>query len=125
MNCRRAIKFLILLIIVAAVAAVFFSPLRHHLTIAGARQWVMQEQDVVEHLWYAPLIFILCYAVGCIFAVPASIFIAVAGALWGWKFGALYAMVGGMSGAIASYFVGRFLGEGVLERFGKAGSMVK
>ena len=125
MTFRRAIKLAVLLLLGGAVAALFFSPLRHQLTMANARGWVLREQDVVEHLWYAPLLFILAYAVGCIFAVPASIFIAVAGALWGWKFGALYAMCGGMSGAIASYFVGRFLGEGLLDRFGKAGAAVK
>ncbi len=125
MTCRRVLKVVVMLVIAGAVAALFFSPLRHHLNMASARKWVMAEQDVVEHLWYAPVLFILAYATGCIFAVPASIFIAVAGALWGWKYGAFYAMVGGMSGATASYFVGRFLGEGILDRFGKAGAMVK
>src|SRR5207248_2983144 len=33
-------------------------------------------------------------------------------------------MTGGMLGAVASYFVGRFVGEGLLDRFGRAGEMV-
>lgn len=124
MNARNAIKIVVLLLIVAAVAGVFFSPLRHHLNIASARDWVSHTRQSVRGMWYAPLILILAYAAGCVFAIPASIFVIVAGALWGWKLGALYAFLGGLLGAIASYFMGRFLGEGLLHRFGKAGEMV-
>ena len=124
MNSRNAIKVGLLLLIAGAVAAVFFSPLRHHLNVASARQWVTHTRESVRAMWYAPLILIIAYAVGCVFAIPASIFVIVAGALWGWKLGALYAFLGGLLGAIASYFMGRFLGEGLLSRFGKAGEVV-
>lgn len=124
MNSRNAIKIGLLLLIVGAVAAVFFSPLRHHLNVASAREWVTHTRESVRGLWYAPVILIIAYAVGCVFAIPASIFVIVAGALWGWKLGALYAFLGGFLGAIASYFMGRFLGEGLLSRFGKAGEVV-
>ena len=124
MNSRNAIKIGLLVLIAGAVAAVFFSPLRHHLNVASAREWVTHTRESVRGMWYAPLILIVGYAIGCVFAIPASIFVIVAGALWGWKLGALYAFLGGLLGAIASYFMGRFLGEGLLSRFGKAGEMV-
>ena len=124
MNSRTAIKIALLLLIFAAVCAVFFSPLRQHLSVASAREWVAHTRASVRGSWYAPFILIAAYAVGCVFAIPASIFVIVAGALWGWKLGALYATAGGLLGAIASYFVGRFLGEGLLTRFGKAGEIV-
>ncbi len=124
MNSRNAIKIALLLLIVAAVAVIFFSPLRQHLNLASARDWVAHTRESARGMWYAPLILIVAYAVGCVFAIPASIFVLVAGALWGWKLGALYAIAGGLLGAIASYFMGRFLGEGLLSRFGKAGDVV-
>ena len=124
MNSRNAIKIGLLVLIAGAVAAVFFSPLRHHLNVASAREWVTHTRESVRGMWYAPLILIVGYAIGCVFAIPASIFVIVAGALWGWKLGALYAFLGGLLGAMASYFMGRFLGEGLLSRFGKAGEMV-
>jgi len=65
------------------------------------------------------------YAIGCVFALPASAFIVVAGFVWGWKLGGSYALIGGLLGAGASFAVGRFVGEGVLTKFGKVGAMVK
>ena len=124
MKARTAAKVAIMLVIAAAVAAVFFSPLRHHLSISSARDFVQGQRAYVQSLWYAPLLFILAYAVGCVFAIPATVFITFAGAIWGWKLGATYAMCGGMLGATVSYFIGRFLGEGMLERFGKPGAIV-
>lgn len=125
MKIGRAVKVAILVLIVAAVAAVFFSPLRQQLTIANARSWVAHERAHIQALWWAPLALIGAYGVGCIFALPASLFIALAGAIWGWKLGLLYAMSGGMLGASLSYFTGRFLGEGLLDHFGRAGAVVK
>jgi uncharacterized membrane protein YdjX (TVP38/TMEM64 family) len=71
------------------------------------------------------VVIVLAYAIGCIFALPASLFIIASGVVWGWKLGGMYAMAGGMLGAVISYFVGRFLGEGLLEKFGSAGRMVE
>jgi len=122
---RAVMKIGVVVVIAAAFAAVFFSPLRQQLTIASAREWVTRIRVDVLRLWWSPIAFVLAYATGCIFAIPATVFIVFAGAVWGWKLGTLYAMAGGMLGAIASYFVGRFVGEGLLERFGRAGEMVK
>jgi uncharacterized membrane protein YdjX (TVP38/TMEM64 family) len=119
------IKIGVVFVIAAAFAAVLFSPLRQHFTIAAAREFVTRIRGDVLRLWWAPAALIAAYAVGCIFAIPATVFIVFAGAVWGWKLGTLYAMTGGMIGETASYYVGRFVGEGLLERFGRAGEMVK
>jgi len=120
MRARRAIKIATLLVLVGGVAAIYFSPLRYYLT----REHVYAAVERMRDLWYGPLVLILSYAIGCIFAIPASIFILAAGVIWGWKLGVVYAMCGAMLGATAAYFAGRFLGEGVLERFGRAGELV-
>jgi uncharacterized membrane protein YdjX (TVP38/TMEM64 family) len=121
MKSRTAIKIALVIVIAGAIAALYFSPLRSHLT----REHIRTDVSAIRDLWYGPIAFILLYAAGCIVAIPASLFILVAGVVWGWKLGVIYAMCGSLLGASASYFVGRFVGEGMLERFGKAGELVK
>jgi len=121
MKARTAIKIAIVVFIAAVVAAVYFSPLRTHFT----REHIHADIEMLRGLWYAPIAFILAYAIGCVFALPASVFIIGAGVVWGWKLGSVYALTGGMLGATVSYFVGRFLGEGALQKFGRAGQAVE
>ena len=125
MKASHAVKIAVVVLIAGAVVAVLMSPLRHQLTIANARAWVTSERAHVQSLWWAPIVMVLAYGIGCIFAVPATVFIAVAGALWGWKLGLAYAITGGMLGASLSYFLGRYLGAGLLDRFGRAGAAVR
>ncbi len=120
MISRRWIKIATLVVLVGGVVALYFTPLRQYFT----RENVYHAVQHMRGLWYAPLVLIAGYAIGCVFAVPASIFVLAAGAIWGWKLGVLYAMCGALLGSSAAYFAGLFLGEGVLERFGRAGAMV-
>jgi len=121
MTKRGAIKIALVAVFIAVIAGIYFSPLRGHL----ARAQIRSDVDVLRTLWYGPAALIAAYAAGCVFALPASIFIITAGVVWGWKFGVVYAMCGAMIGASLSYFVGRFLGEGLLNKFGRAGRAVE
>ncbi|MDQ6803185.1 MAG: VTT domain-containing protein [Acidobacteriota bacterium] len=120
MISRRGLKIATLVVLVGGVVALYFSPLRHFFS----RENVLHTVEQMRGLWYAPFVLILAYGVGCIFAIPASVFILAAGAIWGWKLGTVYAMCGAMLGASAAYFAARFLGEGVLDHFGKMGQAV-
>ncbi|HVS33264.1 MAG TPA: VTT domain-containing protein [Thermoanaerobaculia bacterium] len=120
MATRRVAKIALAVVLAAAVAAIYFSPLREYLT----RDEIRQTVDYLRGFWYGPLVFMGLYAIGCIFAVPASIFVLGAGAIWGWKLGGVYSLIGGMAGATISFFAGRFIGEGLLARFGRLGRMV-
>jgi len=120
MKGRTLIKIALVLVIGAIVAVLYFTPLRAYLT----RDQIIAAAERVRGLWYAPLILIVSYAIGCVFAIPASLFILAAGVIWGWLLGGTYAMIGGVLGATLSFLVGRFVGEGMLERFGAVGRRV-
>lgn len=115
---RNALKIALVVFIGAVVIALYFTPLRQYMT----REHLRGAVATMRSLWYAPIILIAGYALGCVFALPASIFVIAAGVIFGWKLGTVYAMTGAMIGATAAYFVGRFLGEGMLERLGKTGA---
>jgi uncharacterized membrane protein YdjX (TVP38/TMEM64 family) len=120
MSRRNVLRIAAALLLAAAFVALWFSPLREHLTRENIRAGVEQ----IRSVWYAPIIYVLLYALGCVVALPASIFVIAAGFIWGWLLGGCYAMIGGTLGAIVSYFAGRFIGEGLLERFGRMGRVV-
>ena len=122
MQSRRGlIRIAMLVVLLGGVAALYFSPLRGYFS----REHLSDTIGYLRGLWYGPIVLVLSYGIGCVFAVPASIFIIAAGIIWGWKLGVVYAISGAMLGASASYFAGQFLGEGLLDRFGKAGDMVR
>jgi uncharacterized membrane protein YdjX (TVP38/TMEM64 family) len=121
MNKRNAMKLAMLAVLAGGAVALYFSPLRAYLTKAHIHDLI----SWLRGLWYGPLVLIGLYAAGCVFALPASIFVIAAGVIWGWKLGAVYAITGGFIGAIAAYYVGRFLGEGLLDKFGGVGRAVR
>jgi uncharacterized membrane protein YdjX (TVP38/TMEM64 family) len=120
-NRRNILRIAVVVALVAAVAVIYFTPLRGYLTRDHVRDFVGQLRGV----WYGPLIFIVLYAAGCVVAVPATVFILAAGFIWGWKLGGTYALIGGLLGASASFWVGRFVGEGLLDKFGRIGRTVE
>lgn len=120
MQRRTLVKVAVPLLLGAVVAGIYFSPLREQLTRDNVRNLVEQ----LRGLWYGPLVFTVAFMLACIFALPASLFILAAGAIYGWVLGGTYSIVGGMLGAVASFYIGRFMGEGMLDRFGRVGRAV-
>ena len=120
MQRRTLIKIAVVVLLAVTVVAIYFSPARDQLTRENVREFV-------GHLrghWYGPVIFIVAFMLSCVFALPASLFVLAAGFIWGWLFGGVYSIVGGMLGALASFYLGRFVGEGMLEKFGRVGRAV-
>lgn len=121
MSRRLTLRIAAAVLLVAVFLAIWFSPLREHLTRENIRGAVEQ----IRAVWYAPIIYVTVYALGCVVALPASIFVIAAGFIWGWFLGGCYAMIGGTLGALISFAAGRFIGEGLLDRFGRVGHMVR
>jgi uncharacterized membrane protein YdjX (TVP38/TMEM64 family) len=120
MSRRLLLKVAAVLALGALFAIMWFSPLREHLTRENVRAAV----EEVRSVWYAPILYILLYATACVVVLPASIFVVTAGFIWGWLMGGIYALIGSTLGATISFFVARFIGEGLLDRFGKLGRVV-
>jgi len=120
MNRRNVLRVSAALALAAVFVGIWLSPLRDYLT----REQIRAAVDQIRGVWYAPIIYIFIYALGCVAAIPASIFVIAAGFIWGWVLGGCYAMVGGTIGAVISYFAGRFIGAGLLDRFGRVGRLV-
>ncbi|HEY0371690.1 MAG TPA: VTT domain-containing protein [Thermoanaerobaculia bacterium] len=120
MSRRAAVRIAVFVVLAAAVVGIYLSPAREHLTRENMRLFVGELRGV----WYGPLIFIGAFTLACVFALPASVFVLAAGFIWGWFLGGVYSIVGGLLGAVASFYVGRFVGAGLLDKFGRVGRAV-
>ena len=120
MTRRTLIRGTVLLLLAAAGVAIWLSPLRDQLS----RESLQGGVERLRGIWYGPLAFVAGFTVACVFALPASLFVVAAGVIWGWHLGAVYSIAGGLLGAIASFWVGRFVGEGLLSKFGRVGRVV-
>jgi uncharacterized membrane protein YdjX (TVP38/TMEM64 family) len=120
MSRRMMLRGFVALVLAAVVVGIYLSPAREYLTRENMRLFVAQLRGV----WYGPLIFVGAFTLACVFALPASVFVLAAGFIWGWFLGGVYSVVGGVLGAAASFYVGRFVGEGLLDKFGRLGRAV-
>lgn len=120
MSRRTLFRIAVLLLLAAAVVAIYLSPVREQITRENVRAFV----EHLRGLWYGPAVFVLTFMLACVLALPASVFCIAAGFIWGWGFGTLYAILGGLLGAMSSFYLGRFIGAGMLEKFGRVGRAV-
>lgn len=117
---RTIVKLAVVAILGAAVAVAYLSPAREYLTRDHVRMFV----EHLRGLWYGPAAFIAAFAAGCVLGLPASLFVIAAGLIFGWALGGIYSILAGVIGAVASFYIARFVGEGMLDRFGRLGRAV-
>src|SRR5258708_33995792 len=89
---RNLIKIALVVLIGAAFAGIFFSPLRHHLTVAAARDFVTSTRCPVQSLWWAPPALIGAHGIRCSLAIPAPVFSVFARAFLRSKLWVAYAV---------------------------------
>jgi uncharacterized membrane protein YdjX (TVP38/TMEM64 family) len=99
---KAAILFAFLLF---AVYLVRFTPVKEYLTAESLGTLL----DMAG-IW-APVAFILVYAVGVCLFVPGTLITAIGAAIFGPYWGFLYVWVGAMIGASTAFFIGRTLGR--------------
>lgn len=91
--------------IVAALALVRFSPLKGYLTADGLGRFLEN-----AGLW-APLVYIVIYAVGVCLFVPGSVLTGIGAVIFGAYWGFVYVWIGAMIGASVAFLIGRTLGR--------------
>lgn len=103
---KPIIKALLLVaFIIAAVFTVRFTPLK---------EWLAEEtlgRLLKGAGFWAPLTFMLIYAVGICLFVPGTLLTALGAAIFGPYWGFLYVWAGAMAGASAAFWIGRTLGR--------------
>jgi len=112
---RAAIRFSLLVLLLAGVlAAVRFTPLGDLLSAERLQALF----DDVRELWWAPVAHVAVTAVGAALGVPASVFLAVGAAIFGFGWGTLWNWAGVVLASVAGFFVARALGREFVERIG-------
>ena len=104
----RRLRLLVLMAAVAAVfAAVYATGLSQHLSLDGlARNRGALKDVAADHPVLAPLVFMVVHAIAVSFPV-AAIFKVMAGFLFGWAAGGLYAVVAATIGATVLFLLAR------------------
>lgn len=97
-SSRRLV--LLLLVVCGIVAAVL---LREQISVATLAA------SVSALGWYAPLVFIACYAIATVFFLPGLLFTLAGGALFGPFYGTLYNLAGATLGATLAFLTARYI----------------
>ncbi len=97
-------------VVLAALAAlVFFG--------RQAGDYIPRFNAWIEGLgFWAPLVFILGYAVATVAFIPGSLLTAASGAIFGIGWGALYSFLGATLGATVAFLVARYLARSAIEK---------
>ncbi|MDH3394153.1 MAG: TVP38/TMEM64 family protein [Desulfobulbaceae bacterium] len=77
-------------------------------------QWIAPQRlrELVEGFGvWSPLVFILIYAVGICFFLPATLFTGIGALLFGTMYGFIYNEIGALLGASAAFGIGRYMGR--------------
>jgi len=103
---RALLKAVVLvLFLLVAVFVVRFTPVNEYLT-AETLGTLLDKAGI-----WAPVAFILVYAVGVCLFVPGTLITTIGAAIFGPYWGFLYVWVGAMIGASTAFFAGRGLGR--------------
>jgi uncharacterized membrane protein YdjX (TVP38/TMEM64 family) len=99
----KAIVFVVF--IIAAILIIRFTPVKHYLTAETLGRFLEG-----AGLW-APVVYMLIYAVGVCLFVPGTLLTGLGAAIFGAYRGFLYVWIGAMIGAAAAFLIGRTLGR--------------
>jgi uncharacterized membrane protein YdjX (TVP38/TMEM64 family) len=104
---------LVALVFVAAVLIVAAKYLGLQEGLQRVLQWI---QDLGP---WAPIAYILFYAISCVIAIPGSVLTLAGGFLFGIAWGTLYVSIGATLGATLAFLTGRYLLRGrIVEKIG-------
>ena len=96
---------ILVVFIIVAIYVIRFTPVKGFLTPESLSRFLQ-----AAGIW-APLLYMLVYAVGVCLFVPGTLLTALGAAIFGPYYGFLYVWVGAMVGASAAFWIGRTLGR--------------
>jgi len=96
---------ILVVFIVVAIYVIRFTPVKDFLTPEALSRFLE-----AAGIW-APLLYMLVYAVGICLFVPGTLLTALGAAIFGAYWGFLYVWVGAMVGSSAAFWIGRTLGR--------------
>ncbi len=91
--------------IITAICLIRFTPVKSYLTAEALGRFL----DTAG-IW-APLVYIVFYALGVCLFVPGTLLTGLGAAIFGAYWGFVYVWIGAMIGASAAFFIGRTLGR--------------
>ena len=91
--------------VIAAIYVVRFTPVKAYLTTEALRRFLD------EAGFWAPVAYMLAYAVGVCLFVPGTLLTGLGAAIFGPYWGFLYVWIGAMLGASVAFILGRTLGR--------------
>lgn len=98
---------LLVLIVLAGLAALRWSPLADLLT----KEEILATLDRLRGAWWSPVALIAAYALLCPIGFPPSPLMVTGGVVFGPVYGSLYNLIGIFLGATTTYTLGRHLGH--------------
>jgi uncharacterized membrane protein YdjX (TVP38/TMEM64 family) len=122
MTKKKIIKFILLILVLAAVYAIVrFSPL----SVYFEKENLLQFLSTLQNYWWGPVVFILIYGIGCVFAIPGAILTMAGGALFGTFSGTLYNVIASNLGATLAFLIARVLGRDFVAGLMKGGKLAQ
>lgn len=101
----RLKAILLVLFIVGAIVLIRFTPVKNYVTAEALRTFLASAG------FWAPLIYILVYAVGVCLFIPGSLLTGLGAAIFGPYWGFMWVWIGAMLGAAGAFVIGRTLGR--------------
>jgi uncharacterized membrane protein YdjX (TVP38/TMEM64 family) len=103
---QKIILILFLFLVLGSLIA--YHSLGDEINLLGLREYLNS-----FGVW-TPLVFIFLYIIGTIF-IPSTPFMATAGILFGFQYGLIYSLIGGLLSATITFFIARILGKEKVE----------
>jgi len=97
--------FILFAFVISAAIVVRFTPIKGFLTVDQLGRFLETAG------FWAPLVFMVIYALGVCLFVPGTVLGAMGAVLFGAYWGFVYVWMGAMAGASAAFFIGRYLGR--------------
>lgn len=113
-SSNNAFKFIALIFFIIAIILLFkYTPIRNYISAARLQQFIQ------SFGFWAPLAYIIIYAIAPTLMFPGSILSLAGGLAFGPIWGTIYTVFAATIGACGAFWVARIMGRGFVEKLAK------